>query len=86
MALERTLHAKEDRRCGGESVDYPFLFLVLLLLTVGLTMLWSASFAQSQYDTGYQSGTRYLTRQAVCAAMGLVAMFCFSRIPAPDGT
>ena len=83
MALERTLHAKEDRRYGGESVDYPFLFMVLLLLTVGLTMLWSASFAQSQYDTGYQSGTRYLARQAVCAAMGLVAMFCFSRIPVP---
>ena len=82
MALERTLHAKEDRRRSGESVDYPFLFLVLLLLTVGLAMLWSASYAQSMYDTGYESGTRYLGKQAVCAAMGLAAMFCFSRIPA----
>ena len=32
MAAEGTLHANEDRRPqrAGESVDYPFLFLVLL--------------------------------------------------------
>ena len=31
MASERDLHAKEDRRrLAGESVDYPFLFLVLI--------------------------------------------------------
>ena len=39
MALERDLHAKEDRRLwkrAGESVDYPFLFLVLLLLAVSI--------------------------------------------------
>lgn len=83
MALERTLHAKEDRRGQrGEHVDYPFLFLVLLLLTVGLTMLYSASFAQSEYDTGYEISTKYLQKQAVCAAIGLVAMYFFSRIPA----
>ena len=82
MALERKLPAKEDRRRSGESVDYPFLFLVLLLLTVGLAMLWSASFAQSMYDTGYESGTRNLKKQALCAAIGLGAMLWFSRIPA----
>jgi len=83
MALERTLHAKEDRRQRrGESVDYPFLFLVLLLLTVGLIMLYSASYAQSEYDTGYEISTKYLQKQAVCAAIGLVAMYFFSRIPA----
>ena len=83
MALERTLRAKEDRRrTGGERVDYPFLFLVLALLTVGLVMLYSASFAQSEYDTGYEISTKYLQKQAVCAAIGLAAMYCFSRIPA----
>ena len=81
MALEQTLRAKEDRRPGGESVDYPFLILVLALLTVGLIMLYSASFAQSQYDTGYEISTKYLQKQAVCAAIGLIAMCCFSRIP-----
>ncbi len=83
MALEGKLHAKEDRRKqNGETVDYPFLILILLLLSVGLLMLWSASYAQSEYDTGYESSTRYLQKQAVCAAIGLVAMYFFSRIPA----
>jgi len=82
MASERKLPAKEDRRNRGASVDYPFLILVLLLLTVGLTMLYSASFAQSEYDTGYEISTKYLQKQAVCAAIGLAAMYFFSRIPA----
>lgn len=79
-----SVRAKENRRPLGEapSVDYPFLILVLLALAVGLTMLYSASFAQSEYDTGYTSSTRYLQKQAVCALIGLAAMFFFSRIPA----
>ena len=84
MAPERNLPAKENRRPEnrtGESIDYLFLLLLLLLLTVGLTMLYSASFAQSQYDTHYTVSTKYLQKQAVCAAIGLVAMYVFSRIP-----
>ena len=82
MAAKHELRAKEDRRfANGESIDYLFLCLILLLLTVGLTMLYSASFAQSQYDTGYTVSTKYLQKQAVCAAIGLIAMYCFSRIP-----
>ena len=83
MALEGKLHAKEDRRFrNGATVDIPFLVLVLLLLAVGLTMLYSASYAQSHYDTGYEISTKYLQKQAVCAAIGLIAMYFFSRIPA----
>ncbi len=84
MAAEGKLHAKENRRPlrAGENVDFPFLFLILTLLAVGLLMLYSASFAQSEYDTGYTSSVKYLTKQAVCAAIGLCAMYFFSRIPA----
>ena len=83
MAAAYRLHAKEDRRTNrGETVDWPFLFLLLLLLTVGLIMLWSASYAQSEYDTGYTDSGRYLRKQAACAAIGIAAMFFFSRIPA----
>ena len=86
MASEKTLYAKEDRRLGRArtrtSVDMPFLVLVLLLLTVGLTMLYFASSAQSQYDTNYESSTRYLQKQAVCALIGLACMWIFSHIPA----
>ena len=85
MAAERTLYAKENHRLrqrAETSVDIPFLVLVLLLLAVGLTMLYSASYAQSEYDTGYTVSTRYLQKQAVCAGLGLVCMAVFSRIPA----
>ena len=78
------LRAKENRRRlnAAPGVDYPFLILVLAALAVGLAMLYSASFAQSEYDTGYVSSTRYLQKQAVCAVIGLAAMAVFSRLPA----
>ena len=85
MALQSNLYAKEDRRrilSAGEKVDQLFLVLILLLMAVGLTMLYSASYAQSEYDTSYQISTRYLQKQAVCAALGLIAMYAASRIPA----
>lgn len=86
MVMQRkTLYAKENRPAGtfrkGEGMDLPFLILVLLLLTVGLTMLYSASYAQSEYDSGYASSTRYFQKQAVCAAIGLAAFLFFSRLP-----
>ena len=83
MAAGKTLYAKEDRRTRrvGESVDIPFLILTLMLLTVGLIMLYSASSAQSQYDTHYTVSTKYLQKQAICGVIGLVALLGFSRIP-----
>ena len=84
MATEKALYAKEDRRRipAGEHVDIPFLLLVILLLTVGLIMLYSASSAQSEYDTSYTISTKYLQKQAVCAGLGILCMAAFSRIPA----
>ncbi len=85
MAAEKTLYAKANRRLekfrAGETVDIPFLLILLVLLAVGLTMLYSASYAQSEYDTGYTVSTRYLQKQGVCAVIGLVAMAALSRIP-----
>ena len=85
MALQSFLYAKENRRLGkhrtGEGVDLTFLFLLLLLLGVGLVMLYSASYAQSHYDTGYTQSTRYLQKQGLCALIGLGAMVVLSRIP-----
>ena len=56
MALQRFLYAKENRRLTkkqtGEGVDLVFLLLLMLLLSVGLIMLYTASYAQSEYDTG----------------------------------
>ena len=85
MAIQPRLYAKENRLgrfSRDESVDIPFLLLLLTLLAVGLTMLYSASAAQSAYDTRYATTTRYLQKQLVCAVIGLVAMAFASRIPA----
>jgi len=84
MASQSVLYAKENRRpsMAGESVDIPFLLILLTLLTVGLIMLYSASSAQSQYDTGYTQSTRYFLKQGFCALIGLAAMWLLSKIPA----
>jgi len=86
MALHGLVHAKEDRRLRGnqteERVDTVFLVILITLLAVGLTMLYSASYAQSEYDTGYQVSTRYLQKQGICALIGIGAMVLLSRIPA----
>jgi len=85
MALQNPLYAKENRRLTkkqtGEGVDLVFLFLLLTLLGIGLVMLYSASSAQSEYDTGYTQSTRYLQKQGLCALIGLAAMAVLSRIP-----
>lgn len=78
--MQNFLHPKENRRPDADSVDYPFLILLLSVLTVGLMMLWSASAAQSQYDTLYTSSVRYLGRQGLSAVLGLCAMAFFSRV------
>ena len=82
MGTAAALYRLEDRRRRREGVDPVFLTLVLALLALGLAVLYSASYAQSEYDTLYTVSTRYLQRQAVCAAIGLTAMALLSRIPA----
>ena len=79
----RLFHAKEDPAASrANGVDPVFLVLVLVLLTVGLVMLFSASFPQSEYDSNYTESTRYFQKQAICAALGLGCMAVFSRLPA----
>ena len=86
MALQKSMHAKENRRLrippAEDSVDIPFLIILLGLLVLGLLMLYSASCAQSMFDTAYASSTRYLQRQGFCALLGLGTMATFSRLPA----
>lgn len=83
--MQNFLPAKENRRLlkktADERIDATFLILLLLLLLTGLGMLYSASSAQSRYDTGYAVSTRYLQKQAACALIGLAAMAVMSRIP-----
>ena len=75
-------HAKDDPALRGRGADPVFVWLVLMLLAVGLVMLYSASSAQSMYDTGYASSTKYLQKQGICAVLGLGVMWGFSHIDA----
>ncbi len=59
-------------------LDIPFLSLVLVLLSVGLIMLFSASYAYS--DTNFGNSYRFISRQAVFAAIGVVVMLVVSKI------
>ena len=56
-----------------------FLLLVLILCAFGLLMVFSASYAYASYYIG--NSFHYIQKQAIFAAMGLVAMLVLSRIP-----
>lgn len=60
------------------SIDIPFLGLTTALLTIGLIMLFSASYPYAYYykDSSYY----YFIRQIVFAVAGLVAMLLMSKI------
>ncbi len=59
-------------------IDSIFLSLVLILLTVGLVMLFSASYAYSY--AYYGNSYRFILRQGIFAALGVVVMLLFSKI------
>ena len=53
-------------------IDITFLTIVLVLLTVGLVMLFSASYAYSlEY---YNNSYKFIVRQSIFAAVGIAAM------------
>lgn len=60
------------------SIDIPFLGLTIALLTIGLIMLFSASYPNAYYykDSSYY----YFIRQILFAVAGLVAMLLMSKI------
>lgn len=60
------------------AMDLPLLTLVMVLLTLGLVMLFSASYATAYYNEG--SSFAFISRQLLWALMGTVAMFVISNI------
>lgn len=69
---------KRENSSNHGKMDIVFLSLVLILLTVGLVMLFSASYAFSleYYDNSY----KFISRQAMFGAVGIVIMLVISRI------
>ncbi len=67
-----------------KSFDLPFFVLVLLLLTVGVIMVLSSSYARAYYDPGELTGGNpayYFVRQLVFAVLGVAAMIFASKLP-----
>lgn len=61
------------------SVDIPFLAVTIALLTIGLIMLFSASYPYAYYKNNHDS-YYYFSRQFVFVVIGLVAMGVMSKI------
>jgi cell division protein FtsW len=81
MATKRSLKKKNtifNAFFAQGSMDIPFLIILMTIVTVGLVMLFSASYTYSYYNRG--SSTQIFTRQLIFAVIGLVAMFAISKI------
>lgn len=68
---------ENDGFFGG--IDMPFFILTVLILTVGVIMVLSASFARAYIEDG--NPTEYFIRQALFAIMGVAVMLLASRFP-----
>lgn len=61
--------------------DIVYLILVFILLTIGLVMLFSASYVSAKYDaTAKYDSMFYIKKQLRFVAVGIVLMFLISRI------
>ncbi len=60
----------------GKGIDVPFVLLMLVLLAIGITMMFSASYPVAYYERG--DSYYYLKRQLIFALIGLVIMFAVS--------
>jgi cell division protein FtsW len=60
----------------GMGIDLPFCIIILVLLTVGTIMMFSASFAYAYYTVG--DSYYYLERQLIFIGVGIAAMIFMS--------
>ena len=60
-------------------IDLPFLFLVLIILSIGVIMVFSASFASAYYSE--DDATKYLRKQLIFAFLGVAGMVTISYFP-----
>ena len=59
-------------------LDLPYLVLTVLLTSIGVLMMFSASYAKAYYDTG--NSAYYFVRQAGFAALGIVVTIVVGRL------
>lgn len=74
----KTLKKKKTAVKERGKIDITFLSIVLILLTIGLVMLFSSSYAYSYAN--YGDSYKFIIRQSAFAALGVVAMLIISKI------
>ena len=72
-------YSKKKKRKKRAPFDLPFFILTLIILSIGVVMVLSASFASAYYSSG--NPTAYFIRQLGFAVAGVVAMLAISYIP-----
>lgn len=77
-AKQKTAPHKRDFWALGK-IDVPFFLLVLALLTIGLVMLFSASYTYAYYERKGDSAY-FFKNQLMFAAIGLVLMLIVSKV------
>lgn len=77
---DRLVDYSTDITIERGSPDLPFATLTILLLTIGVIMVLSASYVRAYY-TEQGNATYYFTRQLVFAVSGIIIMFIASKFP-----
>ena len=77
-APQKTAKKRSDFWAVGK-LDVPFLLLVITILTIGLVMLFSASYTYAYYNEDGDSAY-FFKRQLAFAVAGVVAMFFVSKV------
>lgn len=67
-----------EQQLARAPLDLPFLTLVVLLTTIGVIAVFSASYATAVHEN--HAATYYFIRQAIFAVGGVAAMYVISRI------
>ena len=84
--LNRDIESKRKKNKGlgifyrvfNGNIDVPFFMFVMILLTMGLIMMFSASYVSGLYEEG--SSYYYIIRQLIFAVLGIIAMVIISRV------
>ena len=81
MMAEKTanrLPQTEQKASDRGLLDLPFLLLTVILVSIGVIMMYSASYPRAFQEEG--NGMYYFIRQAIFAVVGILVMLGFSRI------
>ena len=75
----RVVREKETALPPRGRIDISFFFLVVTLMSIGLVMVFSASYATSLYEEG--NSLKIVLKQAFFVALGLAGMLLASYVP-----